>query len=306
VDALSRFRMALVGALALVPGILFSQAGPKAAVGNPELLVSMDQLAGLAQSDPALRIVDFGRSRHEYEAGHIPGSVYLDRRDVLSMRGGVSNMLAPVEELVKALEQAGIGNKSRVVIYDDSGDLWASRLFWTLEYLGHDRAALLDGGIARWQAEGRRLQRGAEAAAPARFTPDVQENRLASAEWIRERLGAPGLDLVDARGQEEYSGRDARAARGGHIPGAIHLDWNANLAKDGSFLPLEELRARFEGAGVGTEDTAVTYCQSGIRAAHDYFVLRLLGYADVRLYDGSWEEWGNDARNPVDQDSSTR
>ena len=98
----------------------------------------------------------------------------------------------------------------------------------------------------------------------------------------------------------------AHSARGGHIPGALHLDWSANLGEDSTFLPVDQLARRFEEAGVETEGTAVSYCQTGIRAAQDYFVLRLLGYADVRLYDGSWEEWGNNDRFPVDRGTSGR
>ncbi len=167
-----------------------------------------------------------------------------------------------------------------MVAYSDGGNLYASRLWHVLAHFGHDRVALLDGGIEKWQADGRPLERGTVRPVPARFEPrESRWMRGISAEEILERLDDPELRLVDVRDSAEFSGEQRRAARGGHIPGAVLWPWEENLGPDGLMRDPAEIRARAEAAGLVPEHELVTYCQGGVRAAHAALALRIAGYA---------------------------
>jgi thiosulfate/3-mercaptopyruvate sulfurtransferase len=289
-------------ALVVAAQVVGAAPHPRASL-NKHLLVDTAQLERLLNDNPTdLAVVDFGRGRADYLNGHIPGAVYLSRNSILTTVEGVPGMLPPVERVRALLEEAGIGNKTRVVVYDDSGGLWASRLFWTLEYIGHTNTALLDGGLSRWIEEGRAVQTQEAINPKAFFQVQIQEDKLADKSWLLENLENPRLKVVDSRSPAEYSGEDRRAARGGHIPGASNIDWvqNLNPEEERIFLPLEELESLYEQGEVTRDREIVTHCQTGIRAAHTYFTLRLLGYEDIRLYDGSWAEWGNSEETPIE------
>ena len=166
---------------------------------------------------------------------------------------------------------------------------------------GHERVALLDGGIETWETEGRPLERGTVPPSPARFTPGHSGwMRGIGADQIRERLADPELRLVDARGPAEFSGEQLRAARGGHIPGAILWPWEDNLRPDGTMRDPAEIRNRADAAGLHADQELVTYCQGGVRAAHAALALHIAGYPRVRIYDRSWAEWGNNPALPID------
>lgn len=289
---------ALIGAAQIVG----AAPHPRASL-NKHLLVDTAQLERLLNDNSTdLVVVDFGRGKADYLNGHIPGSVYLSRNSILTTVDGVPGMLRPVEQVRELIEEAGIGNNTRVIVYDDSGGLWASRLFWTLEYMGHKKSGLLDGGLSRWIEEGRALQTEEATNSPRNFQVQTQEDKLADKNWILENLENPRVKIVDSRSPAEYTGTDRRAARGGHIPGASNIDWVHNLDTAGGriFLPVEELELLYEQGEVTRDREIVTHCQTGIRAAHTYFTLRLLGYDDVRVYDGSWVEWGNSEDTPVE------
>jgi thiosulfate/3-mercaptopyruvate sulfurtransferase len=240
-----------------------------------------------------LRIVDMVSERKDYRRGHIPGAVYLSVDDVrVKVREG-GYRLPTAAEAARLFGDLGIGPDTHVVIYDDSDSLDAARLFFTLDVYGHRAVSLLDGGIPAWRRAKRPETTVVPSVARTDYRPALAPERVASAEWVRARLSDPTVALLDARSADEYTGKDVRAKRGGHIPGAVNVEWKQNLRPDGTFKPVDELRAMYAAQAITPDKTVVTYCQTHHRAAQSYFVLRLLGYPRLVGYDRSWSEWGN-------------
>lgn len=248
--------------------------------------------------DPRVRVIDFrwyldGRSgRAAYQAGHIPGAAFVDLDgEVTGHRPGAGRHPLPEREAFeRAMQEAGVGRSSFVVVYDDQGGTPAARLWWMLRYFGHDAAAVLDGGIRAWPGA---LATGEESPPPGDFVAGAprQEMKL-DFEQVR-RLEAPTV-LIDARAAERYRGEvEPVDSRPGHIPGARNLDWNGNLGPDGRLKAPEELRRRFEAAGIGDGDQVVAYCGSGVSACHDILALEVAGLPGARLYPGSWSDWSS-------------
>ena len=246
-------------------------------------------------------LIDFGRSIEDYKSGHIPGAVYVDRASVYDTVDDVQGMLPPPEIAVPYFEAAGISNNSLIVIYDAIGGLWASRLFWGLEFYGHTNVHILDGGYPAWQSKGGSVSTEIPSVEVGVFKYKVQEDRVADTAFILDNVENTDIQVIDTRSVGEYEGTDVRAERGGHIPGAINIDWGLNLDENRVFLSIQELSELYDTEGVEKGKTLITHCQTGVRGAHTYFVLRQLGYKDVRLYDESWVVWGNESETPIDK-----
>jgi len=253
------------------------------------------------RSAPQLRIVDV-RGGNSYAEGHIPGAVYLNMGNMVDEAAPVRGTTAPQAKLEAELGSLGITPDTTVVAYDDSGGLWATRLFWILDYLQHKDVRVLNGGWSKWVAENRPQSQEVTRADAAQYKGNPLPERFVGRDQLLARLSSPDIRLVDARTPGEYTGQDiASNKRGGHIPGAINIEWGQNLTQQRTWKSAEDLKKLYEAAGVTRDKEVITYCQTGVRGAHDYFTLRLLGYPKVGLYSGSWEEWGNDPTLPLEK-----
>lgn len=266
---------------------------------NADLLVSAGQLSRNLQSDQKPLLLDL-RPAENFADKHLPGAVHLD----LFGLSIVDTDPAPLKAFFWIIEHLfasrGVSDDVPVVVYDDTSGIRAARGFWFLEFFGHPNVRLLDGGYHAWVRAGLPTTTEAEKPKPTAWTGIRDENILASWRDVNDRLGKSSTVMLDTRSDEEYCGTQVRAARGGAVPGAVHLEWTNNLAPDGTFKPAEELRTMYERAGVTPDREVVTYCQGGYRAAHSYLALRLLGYPRVRNYVGSWKEWGDRVDLPIE------
>jgi thiosulfate/3-mercaptopyruvate sulfurtransferase len=274
---------------------------------RPELFISTAQVAERLR-EPNVRVVDCrftfeGDAKAAYLAGHIPSAVHCDWSRDLSAEpppsGHPRYMLLGPKEFAAAMSRLGIANDTFVIGYDAEGGHHAARLWVGLRRYGHDKMAVMEGGIQKWQAEGRPLEQGETTAVPATFVPRPRAGVLASKEEVVAAVRKGDPWLLDVRRDSEFTGEEKRAARGGHIPGAVHVLWKDALKDDWTLKDADDLEEMYANAGFGAETSTVTYCQAGVRAAFTHLVLTALGHDDVRTYDGSWEEWGNDPSVPV-------
>jgi thiosulfate/3-mercaptopyruvate sulfurtransferase len=276
---------------------------------HPERLVTTDWLAEHA-GDPGLVIVESDEDVLLYDTGHIPGAVKVDWHT--DLQDPVARDYLNGEGFAKLLSEKGIGRDDTIVFYGDNFNWWAAYALWVFSLFGHDDVRLLDGGRTKWIAEGRPITTEVPSR-PATSYPVVartDEVIRAFRDDVLAHIRA-GEPLVDVRSPEEYAGTKLHmpeypqegALRGGHIPGAASVPWKKAANEDGSFKTTDELRGIYEKEqGLSPDDDVIAYCRIGERSSHTWFVLTyLLGFGHVRNYDGSWTEWGNLVRAPIER-----
>lgn len=267
---------------------------------NEELLTTPAALAGAQQGSTPPLVIDL-RPPEDFAAAHIPGAVHLDLWGVSLIDTDPAPLKAFMWMIDHLFNLRGVTRDTPVVVYDEQSGIRAARAFWFLEYFGHPRVQVLDGGFGAWRRAGLPVTRDAAAPPKSTWAGTPQPHAIATWRDVHTRLGNPDVVLLDTRTDGEYDGSAVRAKRGGRIPGAVHVEWTRNLGADGAFKPAAELRAMYEQAGVTPDKEVITYCQGGYRAAHGYLALRLLGYPRVRNYTGSWKEWGDREDLPVEK-----
>ena len=278
----------------------------------PGPLVSTDWLAGhLGASD----LVVFDASWYlaamardplaEYRAAHIPGAVFWDLDALSDQRTSLPHMLPDAGEIEPMVQHLGVHRGDAVVVYDGSGtNLSAPRVWWTFRVLGHDKVAVLDGGIGKWRVEGRPVERGEVTRPRGDWTATLQPRLIRSVDQVQSVLRSGAAQLLDARTAGRFNGTEPEprpGLRSGHIPSAKNLPYGDLVRPDGTVRPVDELRARFRGAGVDLEKPVITSCGSGVSASALALGLELLGHRGYAVYDGSWTEWGGRTDLPVER-----
>jgi len=270
-------------------------------VVTPEsLLISASELHELKDSEHYI-IVDMRVSG--FDEGHIPGAVWFGGNPALvDTTHEVSDFLIDSATFQEIMQVSGINQDSRVIAYDDGNALGAARLFFALELNGHPYVRILNGGMQAWLAEG--FETTAEAITPERgnFIARMNDERVCDVTYVIRAIDNENIVILDARSPEEYRGEDERAQRSGHIPNAVNLEWRTFVEADGIpfFRSRDEIEAILGDKGITRDKEIVTHCQTNVRGSHAYFVLRKMGFDQVRTFEGSWAEWGNRADTPIE------
>jgi thiosulfate/3-mercaptopyruvate sulfurtransferase len=267
----------------------------------PPVIGPLELKAALAAaSTPPLRLIDV-RAPEDYRSGHIDGAVPFDMINANRTQPPVAGLLPAPEQFNRAMSAIGLEPGQPAVIYDDSGGASAARLAWTLKAFGHPAVSLLDGGVHAWRAEGLPLTREFNPPAPTDYRGRLNADVIADRDYILQHLADDTTRLLDARSPAEYRGEDRRSQRGGHIPGAVNLDWTQTKEPDGvRFRSPGELEALLTQRGIDRDKEIICYCQSHQRSAVLCILLESLGYQRVKGYPGAWSDWGNRPDTPIE------
>jgi len=258
------------------------------------MLISTPELDSIL-NEPNILIIDT-RSFKEYSEGHIPGAVNLDLfafHWIDTTKEGIQNFNKQAEMIFSFV---GVSLENKVIFYDNVSGMLAARGVWMLEYFSHPDVSMLDGGMKKWKKENRSIQTKQNPFQPSKFSGKVNPEIISSYEYILDNIDT--LKIIDARSDGEFNGTIVRAAQVGHIPKSINIDWNLNISDDGTFKSDEELSKLYQ---IPKDSEIVTYCQGAYRAANAFLALKKLGFTNVRVYLGSWGEWGNKLDLPVEK-----
>ena len=275
---------------------------------HPESLVSTEWVAEHG-SDANVRLVEVDVDTSAYEQGHIAGAVGWNWQSQLQQP--VRRDLVSKEEIEQLLGGSGIGNDTTVILYGDNNNWFAAWAFWQLKYYGHGDVKIMNGGRAKWEADGRPLTTEVSSHAATTYTASEGDQSIrAYRDQVLSLVNAGNVALVDVRSPAEFSGEllapptapQEGSQRGGHIPGAANIPWGQAVAEDGTFKSADALRELYGGNGIDGNRETVAYCRIGERSSHTWFVLtQLLGMDGVRNYDGSWTEWGSIVGAPIER-----
>jgi len=275
---------------------------------HPEVLVETSWVADHL-NDPHVRIIEADEDILLYEIGHIPGSVKLDWH--VDVQDKVTRDFVDREGFERLMSYWGISNDTTIVLYGDKNNWYACYSFWLFTMYGHKNLQVMNGGRAKWEQEKRELVKVIPHYAPTTYhAQPADETIRAFRDDVASNLRNPGRRLIDVRSPQEYSGEllhmvnypQEGAQRGGHIPGAKSIPWATAANSDGTFKSVAELQQIYGSKDITSDKEVVTYCRIGERSAHTWFVLtKLLGFPRVRNYDGSWTEWGNVVRAPIEK-----
>ncbi len=280
---------------------------------HPETIVTTEWVKE-HHNDPKARIVevDYDPSIN-YQLGHIPGAILFDWRKDLNHP--LQRDVPTKDQLEALFSRSGITNDTKIVLYGDYNNWFAAYAFWDLQYYGVKNVVLMNGGRKKWIDEDKPLSKDVPKYAPTTFRVSTQDDGVRV--YLRQALdlyNKPNIKFVDVRGPKEFSGEvlappeypTEHAQRGGHIPGAVNIPWSQAVKEDGTFKTYEDIKKLYESQGVTADKDIVAYCRIGERSSFSWFVLKyLLGYPKVRNYDGSWTEWGNLVRNPIEKPAQT-
>ncbi|WP_069650267.1 sulfurtransferase [Caloranaerobacter ferrireducens] len=287
---------------------LIKQEGKYAEYANPEVIVSALKAKEIIDNNKNVVVIDIRKSP-EYLLGHIPGAVNIWRPDYESENYPFGGMRAEKEKVEKLLGSLGIDNDTFILLYDGKGDYDAARLWWILDMYGHEKMALIDGGIDGWKAAGLELTTAKPEITPKeyKFKGKVDESKLATLEDVKAAMNDPNVIILDTRSIKEFTGETLKkgAYRKGRIPTSVWIEYkeaiNVGEGEDKTFKTVEELKKIYESKGITPDKTIIAYCQSAVRSAHTTFVLtQLLGYENVKNYDGSWIEWSYNKDLPIE------
>lgn len=280
-----------------------TSANIREAYAKPEVLVDTQWvLANL--SDPTVHLVDVSPRAATYQLGHLPGAKYANPdTDLTNPDNPIRGEILTQEALSALFSKLGIEREHTVVFYDDSNNLFAARAYWVLKYYQHGDVRIYDGGSKKWVSDGEELVSDPVETASSHYEAGPPDPEIMTT-WpdVVASVDDPGTLYCDARSLGEYTGESVNAERGGHIPGAVNVEWSQAVRADGTFKEASELDLLYHEAGFSPDKRIITYCQTGVRGAHTWFVLHeLLGYPNVRNYDGSWEEYGNRDDSPIEK-----
>lgn len=278
-----------------------------ATYAHPETLVETDWVAAHA-SDPNVRVVEVDVDTSAYEQGHVPGAIAWNWTTQLC--DTVRRDIIPKDQFERLMAESGVGNGTTVILYGDNNNWFAAWAFWQMKLYGHQDVRIMNGGRKKWTAEGRELSTDVPKVEKASYT--AHEPDLSLRTFLAEAMQTSAdrsKGFVDVRSPDEFTGKilappglPETCQRGGHIPGAVNIPWGQAVHEDSTFKTYDELKALYAGKGITPDRPVISYCRIGERSSHSWFVLKyLLGYPDVKNYDGSWTEWGNLVGAPVER-----
>jgi thiosulfate/3-mercaptopyruvate sulfurtransferase len=277
------------------------------AYAHPEMLVDTAWVAAHSR-DPNVRLVEVDVDTAAYEEGHIPGAIAWNWTTELC--DTVQRDIIPKDAFEQLMMGSGVGNGTQVILYGDNNNWFAAWALWQMKIYGHQDVRLMNGGRKKWVAEGRELTKQVPEVTQTTYKAQAPDLSLrAFLPEVQQAMANKAAALVDVRSPKEYTGEilappglPETCQRGGHIPGAKSIPWGEACNEDGTFKSANELQALYQGRGITADRPVVAYCRIGERSSHTWFVLKyLLGYPNVKNYDGSWTEWGNLVRAPVER-----